>query len=115
MGKHTQGPWIVEHDKEWGNITIWAGSAIEERHSGSYPSAGEMNIYTSCYGDHESDEELIANARLIVAAPDLLEAAKGLIETIGAYELEAEIDSGEEDEGAVRLMKAAIAKAEGKS
>lgn len=65
--KHTKTPWITEHDEESGDIKIWAGSAIEERHTGCYQAAGEMNLYSVVFNDGcPGDEESIANAHHIV-------------------------------------------------
>lgn len=64
---HTELPWILEHDEDEGSVKIWAGSAIEERHTGMYDSAGEMELYSSVYGEEE-DAECLANAQFIVEA-----------------------------------------------
>jgi hypothetical protein len=60
--KHTPGPWAVLSD------TGAVGVAV-----------GEWKMTASVYGDHpecEPDERLAANARLIAAAPDLLDIAE---------------------------------------
>lgn len=67
--KRTQGEWIAEHDEDEGDVTVWAGSAIDERHTGIYDTAGEMKLYSTVFGDSESDAELLANAAFIAAAP----------------------------------------------
>lgn len=60
----------------------------------------------------ESRDETNANASLIAAAPDLLEALRRMI-AVGQefYDMEA----GEEGGDAIALAEAVIAKAEGKS
>jgi hypothetical protein len=72
--KHTPGPWgvsaispniVVQHDF-MGATNVQVGSASGYTGSPFFPS----------------DEEAIANARLIAAAPELLEALKEAIETI---------------------------------
>jgi hypothetical protein len=91
MTKHTPGPWSLKDDLIYGpdGITIVSADGLMEN-----------------YGPPDrSMEENYANARLIAAAPELLEALKGLFKNnqdIDAY-LQAK-------DKAVQ----AIAKAEGK-
>lgn len=67
--KHTPGPWWVEVDtdpeasweRKWPTI-----------HAEKYEVVGCEGLY----GDYETD---MANARLIAAAPDLLDALQGII------------------------------------
>lgn len=66
--KHTPLPWILEHDTDEGTLKIWAGTAIEERYTGIYDSAGKIELYDCVYDDCESDEEMIANAEFIIKA-----------------------------------------------
>jgi hypothetical protein len=99
MTKHTHGPWQVmpeECDRQYIRIR---GTVL----GGRYKVA---NVLTPVYADvhpREADETR-ANARLIAAAPDLLEALKSLVEDTTRY-----IPSRLWDEA-----RAAIAKAEGK-
>jgi len=65
--KHSKGPW-----------------ALEEREGGGFKLSdadGEFIDYItdSRYVDDRDDPEAIANARLIAAAPDLLEAAEDVV------------------------------------
>lgn len=110
---HTPAPWIMEHNEESGKITVWAGSAIQERHTGIYDSAGEMEIYDCVYNDSESDKEFIANAQLIAAAPELLEALKLYQNTIAALR-EVPVLIAEKLALAHVMADKAISKAEGK-
>lgn len=82
---HTPAPWIVEHDEDKGTVQIWAGSAIEDRHKGTWSSVGCMNLYNAVYNDSEGDKECLANARLIAAAPDLLEALKANVDFLNWF------------------------------
>jgi hypothetical protein len=87
QGKHTPGPW--EHDGD--EITSTSGDYIA----------------TTAYGVSESQAE--ANARLIAAAPDLLDALREIAEVppeSGRYR--------EWMERAQRIAESAIAKATGK-
>ena len=62
MGEHTPGPWKVVGTEIWGaNVKIASGR-------GAY--------------DEKDRQKNKANARLIAAAPDLLEAAKGVLEIV---------------------------------
>jgi hypothetical protein len=64
--KHTPGPWVFDEDE---------CSAIPALHL--YCADSKNPFHGS-----RSEEELKANARLIAAAPELLEALKEAIETI---------------------------------
>ena len=96
--KHTPGPWRVEVDTD--------PEASWER---KWPTINaEKYEVVGCegfYGDYETD---MANARLIVAAPDLLEALQGMIEVVSNTEY-GEIDR----KLAVKDARATIAKATG--
>lgn len=74
--KHTPGPW--EH---LGNIILQNGRSIALV--------------------HRQGEELLANARLMASAPELLEALEGLLHKKGSFE------------NAIATANAAIAKAKG--
>lgn len=61
MSKHTPGPWVVDESHHYGSIN----NAVLTRH------IAMVSQYCSVTGDQE---ENAANARLIAAAPELLEA-----------------------------------------
>lgn len=67
MIQHTPGPWEITEDRIVGDDILWT---IE--HSG-------YGIIGYADGTPEDDPEKIANARLIAAAPDLLEAADNIL------------------------------------
>ena len=91
MTKHTQGPWWFDQDT--GEITCEARE-------------GKVEIATVEIGWAPAFEaEQQANARLIAAAPELLEALK---EAMGGY---TEFSVG--DRELLRKCRATIAKAEG--
>ena len=78
MNKHTPGPWTLE--------TVQTSCGICHK-IGPFPwKDGKQNhacIYADYPGTGPIEKELLANARLIAAAPDLLEAcekAKKLLE-----------------------------------
>jgi hypothetical protein len=88
--KHTPGPWGVQRYRNYVGFSVWAGDrgCIAERWYDT-----EQN---PPYGD-----EIVANARLISAAPELLAFARRYLDSDATT---AECDA---------LAKAAIAKATG--
>lgn len=77
MSKHTKGPWeVVRTDA---GIIVRTESAKKTRAGASrYAAIGGFDR-----SDPEQLAEALANARLIAAAPELLEALKDLLEQTG--------------------------------
>ena len=106
MSKHTPAPWVLkirpaEHDD---NVTV---AEIEQPRSVKYRGAvTRMQSAEHIYGIGR--DELIANAHLLAAAPDMLAALKLCANFIANTESELgmTLPCGE-------LARAAIAKAEG--
>lgn len=79
--KHTPGPWVIE--------TVPTSVGICHK-IGPFPPRrpDDVTPRSAClYADYPSvhnpaDNELYANARLIAAAPDLLEALQNIIESV---------------------------------
>jgi len=97
--KHTPGPWtLVDGGRHWNN------PIIDNYRIHTVPTDKGFDITTGNYGEllveHIYEE---ADARLIAAAPELLEALKGVIRV--ADRATVEFDAA----------RAAIAKAEGQS
>jgi hypothetical protein len=69
--KHTPGPWYVFHSAHRGRFDDDGPGAFS---IGDAPIARSANILCSRYEWPERAEEMKANARLIAAAPELLEA-----------------------------------------
>lgn len=99
-GWPTPGPWTVELDvTSDGDIDVFAAHLLSV-------------AIASCRDDLDDfgappRESAIANAYIIAAAPDLLEACRRVVTLTAAHPLlAAEMD--------IPLVKAAIAKAEGK-
>lgn len=92
---YTKGPW---EKKVFGD----SFAVFHER--------GERVAY--CYGAYASNtrEEAEANARLIAAAPELLEACKEFLESFEPYEE----DSDKDTRRLLATMRAVVAKAEGR-
>jgi hypothetical protein len=102
MNKHTPGPWEVTHLRH--GIVVRTESPNKTKYGASrYAAIGGFDR-----SDPDQLSEALANARLIAAAPDLLEALSRLIE----------IEDGPGMavigwEGAMERAYAAIAKARG--
>ena len=95
MNQHTKGPW---------DRIIADGYTV--RHPQIYSDTGPIANATFL-GNNRLDE-LNANARLIAAAPDLLEALRGLRDAFIGTSVEVQAD-------AMRAARAAINKAVGQS
>lgn len=95
MSAHTPGPWHV------------AGGVIRDGHDHDVAQIYGMRHWEPGFGPLSVDEQN-ANANLIAAAPDLLEACR---ETLRVLE---DPRSTTAMPHTARMLKAAIAKAEGK-
>lgn len=74
--KHTSGPWQSQHDFDLsGEMTILGNVDCD------FDEDGPRHSYTRVAEVEQLDdlEETRANARLIIAAPDLLKALKALV------------------------------------
>ena len=93
MNKHTPGPWFVDHESPF---LVRAGDDIDGRH---IAHIGPAN-YTPRF---DVDEP---NAKLIAAAPDLLEALSEIINDGGKFVMTNETN---------RKARAAIVRARGEA
>ncbi len=92
--KHTPGPWKRAHHGHYNQIQIYTKNIY-------HPLAVVQN-----------QEDMQANARLIAAAPDMLEALAAMVDM---FERHIEGRSGPDDaSNRWDMARAAIAKAEGK-
>ena len=82
MSKHTPGPWKCGMDETMGRYSIF------ERSKGRESEVAFCNWYlgSSAIGERIAE----ANARLIAAAPDLLEACLTILNTEGAARIGCE-------------------------
>ena len=73
--KHTPGPWFVPDQTYARNLTVEVDDGI------ACPGSGGAMSYTTdvCVLGWNGTPEWDANARLIAAAPDMLEALQGLV------------------------------------
>lgn len=110
MSKHTKGPWKVDGRRvRLGKIVTYKGAEpreffVEQTPRGSFVS------------EPPYDEELDANAALIAAAPELLDALKECVDELDASGASTHPDDGGVPGPYFRYVAAlkAIAKAEGK-
>ena len=118
MSKHTPGPWKVEptlrpdwDDDPLGEYTVQpAADRLTERYFATDGDSPD-NEYTAEIGTAQLDAihaENAANARLIAAAPELLEACRIALEELNLW-----ADTGADQEYSIGFLEAAIAKAEG--
>lgn len=106
MSKHTPGPWYTGNDG-----IIWRRNPNELYQNGG-EIAGEMMLaqaYKGWDGKKYVGYPVEANARLIAAAPDLLETAKAVVERWDSPLWREQ----EHTSTFINRLRAAIAKAEG--
>ena len=94
---YTKGPWFFADDGTLGTVQDAAGRTIAQAQQISHRDR------------HTNHAERQANARLIAAAPDLLEACQITVKAVEDGFENAAMDFSE----AMEKLKAAIAKAEG--
>lgn len=68
MSAHTKGPWFIQVDSETGDEVVGRKAWIQAR-----PGCPHVLVHADS-GD--GDENVLANARLIAAAPELLAACQ---------------------------------------
>ena len=109
MSKHTTGPWVIRNGSD---IFTPLGAANAE---GIEAPSNDGWMIADCDMGSLSFDEVTANARLIAAAPDLLEALIQAEERLCVAEYH--LDRGEDDsirfESEILDARAAIAKARG--
>ncbi len=98
MRKHTPGPWFVNGHE---NYTKY----VEARIGG-----GLLQEVAAC-GPTEQQEQQEANARLMAAAPELLEALQGMIEVYGGQYNDDCLSKSSTELELIQQARAAIAKA----
>ena len=81
MSKYTKGPWKINHHDHV-NGDLWLtilGGSWDITHNGAKGAIADSH-YSAM-----SEEENLANARLISAAPDMLEALQSVLERNDEY------------------------------
>jgi hypothetical protein len=110
---HTPGPWQI--DSEDGQWWIYGGGDARATTGIAKCDLIVNAVMGICkqqnvIGQRMPDGEREANARLIAAAPDLLDALREIVDVGAEY---YDMDSGENGSPAMAAARAAIAKAEG--
>ena len=109
---HTPGPWRVENTSFEPSPVIVGLTEEGPRPGDILPNNPRCRVIAQCKG---TDDEGLANARLIAAAPILLEACQEAENTFLEYGERAGFPEGApECWAAIEALRAAIAKAEGK-
>lgn len=104
MVESSSGPWINTGEKDrLGGLII--------RQEGMYPH-NQIVAYAADFNSFKRDAEVAANADLIAASPQLLNAARKALPLI----IDEWTGTSEDSNGniVIRLLEAAIAKAEGR-
>jgi hypothetical protein len=102
MNKHTQGPWAVNE--------FCASGEVSEYHIFIEPNIAV--IERKVKGSDQCD---MADAQLLAAAPDLLEALKEARTGLVWYQMRHPESVDGSDDEAITRIDAAIAKAEGRA
>lgn len=91
--KHTPGPWIVRqselHGERYGGLWVEAIDLGDDRGERLLPitGSGGAKSYTTRLVDIQIHDDNDANAHLIAAAPDLLEALKKVMSWIKNWDV----------------------------
>lgn len=117
--KYTKGPWFGLIDGKYNNSkNNWRAEDEEAGCSEAAPITtqdGTVIALVVASGDAYFDEDRVSdNARLIAAAPDLLEALKKLLEEKDDYMRRNNLGDPMK-ESVSKIARAAIAKAEGRA
>lgn len=102
MSKHTPGPWTFGH---YGMSALWVGPDHEQKPVARVPHDS----------DDEARDESRENARLMAAAPELLEALQTLLPMLVDWHDDFPDCVGDKEAPALKAARAAIAKAMGEA
>lgn len=107
MSKHTPGPWTAV-----GKSVRTAATFGRKEDAPNGYQGGICNCFGGTFGDKEQDEIAKANARLIAAAPSMLEACEAANDHFSRF-LREGVDL--EEYPIILKLRVAIAKARGES
>lgn len=98
----TLGPWKFEESHS---------TTVHGSHCVGFVVNGKTNVADVCASYDISDDEAMANARLIAAAPALLDALQALLPMVQEWHDEFPRDIGDKEAPAIEAARAAIANA----
>lgn len=78
MNAHTPGPWILDGEERVERTGALVGVYVAQRRADGMPDGRICECFGNCLVT--TDDELRANARLIVVAPALLDIARRVAE-----------------------------------
>lgn len=108
--KHTPGPWSLPHFAR-PDVNCECGYVLTGDMFGAVctvHASGEGDDWQA-HGDNPKFEEAVANANLISAAPDLLEACEAALKAFDGSNIRIALEHA----GAVGMLRDAISKAAG--
>ena len=108
MSKHTPGPWEVKRSRSGYPYRIYAPNADDHRNGAVGRDVTRWGAFSL-----PSSKEAEANARLIAAAPDLLEALREIAKGEGPFSTDRLTHAENCIEAMQEIARVAIAKAEG--
>jgi hypothetical protein len=108
VSNHTPGPWRVVHGPTDDAVSV-VGSAFVSWNSSEWTEA--FWVHGGRFSTAEGRATVLANARLIAAAPEMFAALRQLSEYFTAAPDDLKVKHSRED--ALKLIAAAISKAEG--
>ena len=80
MSKATPGPWAFSQSEQFGRVSFYVSQADGAPYTPDYSDVATL-VAETVSGERRSIQE--ANARLIAAAPELLDACKAAMQCIG--------------------------------
>ena len=104
--QHTPGPWTFSQSTEYGDKRFYIAQADGAPYTPHYSDVATL-IAETVNDERKSIQE--ANARLIAAAPDLLEALQDIVKSLVDQDDEGMIEHAQQ----MIIARAAIAKATG--
>jgi len=109
MSKHTPGPWSWEDEYEWRRPNSdWKSENFKNGRIELTSTAGSVLKGWASYADDSGLDVTEANARLIAASPDLLEALELMLATVPPYREDGECTI---PDTTIKVVNAAIKKA----
>ena len=112
MAQHTPGPWRYDESAPYdGRSKGYIRESVGQEVIGRRNAGRAVCRVTGVFGD----DTMRANARLIAAAPDLLDALRALLKAVAGLDAPMVTEhEAERREPALRAARAALAKAEGR-